>query len=109
MSTWDTGLFDCFSNPKVCVISWFCGPCQGAYQMAGVEDRECTPVDLILMIFCGFCCIIKTRGLIRDKFGIEGSLVMDILHIWCCGICAISQQTRQLDIKGIKPAGFLMD
>jgi len=73
------------------------------------EDRECEIMDLICMLFFGICCIVKTRGDMREKYGIEGSLVVDILSVWCCAICAISQQTRQLDIKGAKPAGFLMD
>jgi hypothetical protein len=28
--------------------------------------------------------------------------------LFFCTPCAVAQQTRQLDIKGVKPAGFLM-
>eukprot|EP01129_Flabellula_baltica_P016383 TRINITY_DN86_c0_g1_i1.p1 TRINITY_DN86_c0_g1~~TRINITY_DN86_c0_g1_i1.p1 ORF type:complete len:111 (-),score=21.78 TRINITY_DN86_c0_g1_i1:89-421(-) len=109
MADWDTGLFDCFSDIKVCVVTLFCAPCQASYQRAAVEDRECEIMDLICMLFCSICCIVKVRGDIRDKYGIEGSLIMDIITLLCCSICSVTQHTRQLDIKGAKPAGFCMD
>jgi len=108
-AAWDTGLFDCFSDIKVLLVSWLCGVCQVSAQKAGVEGHECGLGDLIPVCLFPFCCQIITRGKIRDKFGIEGSLVSDFLTSWCCMLCAISQQTRQLNMKGVKPAGLFMD
>jgi Cys-rich protein (TIGR01571 family) len=50
--------------------------------------------------------LIRTK--IREKYGIDGNLVNDILGAWCCTICAVSQQTRQLDIRGDRPASVCM-
>ena len=109
MSAWDTGLFDCFSDIKVLLVSWVCGTCQVAFQKAAVEGHECGLGDLIPVLICPLCCMIQVRGKIREKYGIGGSLIKDILEAWICGICAVSQQTRQLDMKGAKPAGMFME
>jgi Cys-rich protein (TIGR01571 family) len=106
---WDTGLFDCCSDCKVCCVSWMCGVCQIAYQKAAVEEHECGCGDLIPVVCCPFCCQISTRSKIREKYGIEGSGCGDCMTSWCCMLCAISQQTRQLDMKGAKPAGMCME
>jgi len=108
-ANWDVELCDCFSDIKVCLISWFCSPCQIAYQIAGVEGHECGISDGILPCLFPFCCAISVRGKIREKYGIQGSCMNDFCVVWLCGICAITQQTRQLQKKGVKPAGMFMD
>uniref|UniRef100_A0A6B2LSM4 PLAC8 family protein n=1 Tax=Arcella intermedia TaxID=1963864 RepID=A0A6B2LSM4_9EUKA len=90
-------------------VSFCCAPCQGAYQKAASEDRDCTIVDGLMFMLCGPVCFVITRSQIREKFGYEGSFCGDILAVWCCALCAISQHTRVLDIKGRKPAGMFME
>jgi len=109
MAEWDTTLFDCFADCKVLAVTCCCTPCQGAYQYATVQDRDCSIVDLLYFFFCGPCFFIYTRGLIREKFNLSGSCMMDVISLCCCSLCAISQQTRQLEIKGRRPAGMFMD
>jgi len=109
MADWDTGIFDCFSDIKILLISWIFGTCSVAYQKAAIEGHECAIADFIPVFFCSLCCMVKVRGQIREKYGIDGTLLNDILMSWCCGICAVAQQTRQLDMKGAKPAGCFMD
>eukprot|EP00999_Lentomonas_sp_LEN2_P001363 NODE_2399_length_579_cov_64.902655_g2349_i0.p2 GENE.NODE_2399_length_579_cov_64.902655_g2349_i0~~NODE_2399_length_579_cov_64.902655_g2349_i0.p2 ORF type:complete len:111 (-),score=23.64 NODE_2399_length_579_cov_64.902655_g2349_i0:167-499(-) len=109
MTEWQPKLFECLSDPKLCVITWCCGICQLAHQKAVVEGTECNIVDVILIYCCGLCCAVKIRGAIREKYGIEGSLVSDILTVWCCGLCAVVQQHKQLIEKGDKPKGCFMD
>eukprot|EP01115_Flamella_aegyptia_P008614 TRINITY_DN3594_c0_g1_i1.p1 TRINITY_DN3594_c0_g1~~TRINITY_DN3594_c0_g1_i1.p1 ORF type:complete len:123 (+),score=32.52 TRINITY_DN3594_c0_g1_i1:35-370(+) len=108
-AAWDTGLFDCLSDCKVCLVSWCCAPCQVAYQKAAVEEHECGLGDLIPVCCCPICCQVSVRGKIREKYGIEGSGCGDCMASFCCGICSISQQPRQLDMKGAKPAGMFME
>jgi len=102
-------LFDCFSDFKVLVVSWLCGVCQLAQQKATVESHDCSIGDLIPVLYCGLCCMVSIRGKIREKYGIEGGFMGDLLAAWCCSLCAISQQTRQLRLKGDKPGGCFMD
>jgi len=109
MSAWDTKLLDCFSDIKVLLVSCFCGLCQLAQQKATVESHNCGIGDFIPVCLCGICCAVSVRGKIREKYGIEGSVLTDLLAAWCCGLCALSQQTRQLRLKGDKPGGCFME
>eukprot|EP00999_Lentomonas_sp_LEN2_P001427 NODE_2467_length_564_cov_114.613272_g2417_i0.p2 GENE.NODE_2467_length_564_cov_114.613272_g2417_i0~~NODE_2467_length_564_cov_114.613272_g2417_i0.p2 ORF type:complete len:112 (+),score=5.13 NODE_2467_length_564_cov_114.613272_g2417_i0:91-426(+) len=106
---WDAQLFDCCSEAKICVVTYFCAPCQLAHQRAVVQEHECGVVDCLLMYFFGICCAVMVRGEIRNKYAIKGSCIGDCLTLWCCGWCAITQQHRQLKVKGNKPAGCCMD
>jgi len=108
MADWDTGIFDFAISPAICAVSTFCAPCQLAYQLAAIQDRPVSVMDYLYMFACGPCCAVKVRQQIRATYGIDGGLVGDCLWIFLCPPCAVSQQTRQLDIKGLKPAGFLM-
>jgi len=110
MSHWDVELFDCFADCKVCVVSWVCMPCQLAYQKVAVEDAyPCGVGDAILPCLFPFCCAVSIRGKIRTKYGIEGGCMGDVCVLLFCGVCAVTQQTRQLSLKGAKPAGMFMD
>jgi Cys-rich protein (TIGR01571 family) len=44
-------------------------------------------------------CLISVRGRIREKYGIEGSLVNDLLAICCCPLCAMIQSARQVKMQ----------
>eukprot|EP01123_Difflugia_compressa_P005000 TRINITY_DN16530_c0_g1_i1.p1 TRINITY_DN16530_c0_g1~~TRINITY_DN16530_c0_g1_i1.p1 ORF type:complete len:117 (-),score=14.85 TRINITY_DN16530_c0_g1_i1:131-481(-) len=109
MTEWETTLFDCFTDPKVLLVSWCCAPCQVSFQSATIEGRDCSILDLIIALFCGPCCAVSARGKIREKYGFEGSMMSDILAVWCCPLCAISQQTRQMEMRGDRPSGLFMD
>ena len=91
------------------LVSYYCGICQLAYQKAAVEEHECGIGDLIPVWCCAICCQVTIRGKIREKYGLDGSCPVDCLVSLFCGLCAISQQTRQLDMKGQKPAGCFME
>jgi len=109
MAGWDTGLFECFSDVKVLLLSWCCGVCQMAAQKATVEEHDCGVGDLIPVWCCGVCCFVSIRGKIREKYSIDGSCFVDLLTGLFCGVCAISQHTRQLRAKGAKPGGICME
>jgi Cys-rich protein (TIGR01571 family) len=82
---------------------------QLAVQQGTLETRECTIPDIVFNIFCFICRGVQTREKIRTKYGFGGSFGSDILEVWLCGCCAVTQQTRQLQMKGLKPAGLFMD
>jgi len=107
-NNWSTGLFE-FPDIKIFFISWCCYPCQVAVQKASVEGHPVGPIDLIpVMCFpCYFPAYVRRR--IRMKFSIQGSFIEDYYTMWCCGPCAASQQVRELQAKGQKPAGLFMD
>jgi len=111
MGDWDTGLFHCTGQEhwKSFFVSAFCLCCQGAYQRAGLDQRECNAKDALLMLFCPICTLVHTRWKIREKYGISGSAPVDVMTLLCCTVCAVAQQTRQMDLRGAKPAGMWMD
>jgi Cys-rich protein (TIGR01571 family) len=106
---WEHGIFDCFGDVKVCLLSGFCNLWQVAQQKATVEEHDCGIGDVMAVWCCHLCCLVIVRGKIREKYGIEGSTISDFLSICFCAVCAITQQTRQLEAKGNKPAGICMD
>ena len=109
MSEWSHSLFGCLEEPKMCVISWCCAPCQLSYQRAAVKGTECGPTDLIMVWCCPLCFACPIRCDIREKYGLAGSSMSDCCVMYFCGICSIVQQHRQLIAKGDKPQGCLMD
>ena len=96
MSDWEHSLFSCFDNPKVCCFTWCCGLCSAIMQELAANDEPPILDILGLICCCQFCCLIKLRGDIRKKYGIEGSCLSDCFTIWCCGPCALCQQAQQV-------------
>eukprot|EP01123_Difflugia_compressa_P003834 TRINITY_DN15144_c0_g1_i1.p1 TRINITY_DN15144_c0_g1~~TRINITY_DN15144_c0_g1_i1.p1 ORF type:complete len:110 (+),score=23.34 TRINITY_DN15144_c0_g1_i1:186-515(+) len=106
---WDTGIFQCFGEHcHSFIVSVFCPVCQLAYQRAGLDQRECGFTDFIITLFCPVCVAVYTRTSIREKYNIDGSISVDVLYMLLCTVCAIAQQTRQMDLRGAKPAGMWM-
>ncbi|XP_071170477.1 placenta-specific gene 8 protein-like [Mytilus edulis] len=91
---WSTGLCDCFSDCKTCIIGYCCLPC-----------LTCSVASRI-----GECCCmhyfvpggtINMRTRIRTLGGIQGSACNDCLVVNFCCICAICQMSREIDNMGI--------
>lgn len=110
-----------FVPVPTCCSAYFCGCFDVGYQYAAADDRDCGILDGLLGFFFFPCwgCLARYlrsllpppladgltsnhthRGKIREKYNIDGSLIGDILAIWCCGCCAVSQQSRELKHKG---------
>jgi len=104
---WETNLFDCIADTRICMLSTFCPCYQGALLLAAVENKECGCAEAMKMLFCGFCYLVQTRGTIRKKYNIDGSILVDIFALLCCPICAVSQQVRQWELHE-RPLGTYM-
>jgi Cys-rich protein (TIGR01571 family) len=110
MADWDTGLFDCLSDVRGCLISSFCAICQISQQRAILGGRvDPEPCDFLLVLALPQCLQIATRGEIRHKYGIRGNIAEDIFVTIFCQWCSIAQQTRQLNMRGDRPGGCFMD
>jgi Cys-rich protein (TIGR01571 family) len=58
---------------------------------------------------CSICTFFIVRQKIRTKYGIAGGFCGDCMSICFCSLCALSQQSRQMQAKGDKPAGICME
>ena len=106
-SDWQIGLCDCCGDCKTLIVSYFCAVCQIAHQKATVEGQECG-IGQFLCAFCfPHCCLCQVRTKIREKYGIEGSAASDFCAAFCCTLCAIVQQQRELRTRGQPPAGCM--
>lgn len=98
MGEWSTGLFSCFSDITICLISWFI-PCYQVGKNAEAVGENCI---LYGLLYAFVPCIVGMliRGKIRESKGIEGSTIIDLLLHWACGGCAVSQEARELQGSG---------
>ncbi|BFZ00052.1 hypothetical protein BsWGS_03091 [Bradybaena similaris] len=94
------GLFGCFDNCGLCVITYF-APCYTFGKIAEATGDSCIVYGLLFLIpVANFILHIMKRGQIREMKGIDGSLVSDILNVCCCPWCALVQEAQEVESPG---------
>ncbi|WCJ32675.1 Protein MID1-COMPLEMENTING ACTIVITY 1 [Euphorbia peplus] len=104
---WHTDLLGCCSEPSLCMKTFFC-PCGTFSKIATVATNRhmssaeaCNDLmaySLILSCCCYTCCV---RRKLRKTLNITGGFVDDFLsHLMCC-CCALVQEWREVEIRGI--------
>lgn len=104
---WHTDLLGCCSEPLLCMKTFFY-PCGTFSKIATVATsrhmssaeacNELMAYSLILSCCCYTCCI---RRKLRKTLNITGGFVDDFLsHLMCC-CCALVQEWREVEIRGI--------
>lgn len=91
---WTTGLFDCFTDIKSCILGYFCLPCTVCNVATRTGECCCMP-----FFVPGGTVVMRTR--IRTLGGIQGSACNDFCALACCGPCAVCQMQRELDNMGV--------
>ena len=94
MGEWSTGLFGCFDDITICLLSYFV-PCYQAGKNAEAVGESCILWGLLYWLFSPIAGMI-IRGKIRESKGIEGSAIIDLLLHWFCVCCAVAQEAREL-------------
>jgi len=106
MAEWKHGLCGCFDNCGICLLSYFV-PCYQFGKNAEAVGESC--------LLCGISfltpAIIITgpivRGKIREKQGIPGSFVTDLLKWWCCSLCALVQEAQE--VREFAPSAMALE
>uniref|UniRef100_A0A5B6ZSY7 MCAfunc domain-containing protein n=1 Tax=Davidia involucrata TaxID=16924 RepID=A0A5B6ZSY7_DAVIN len=104
---WHSDLLGCCSEPILCLKTFFY-PCGTFSRIATVATNrhmssaeacnELMAYSLILSCCCYTCCI---RTKLRKMLNITGGLFDDFLsHLMCC-CCALVQEWREVEIRGI--------
>jgi len=100
MAEWQHGLFGCFDNFSVCIITYFV-PCYTAGKVAETVGDSCLLCGLVQMVpLANLIFGVILRGKVRDQKGIEGGMVGDLLSVWCCYCCAWVQAAQETNAMG---------
>ncbi|KAK6165841.1 hypothetical protein SNE40_022675 [Patella caerulea] len=103
---WQHGLFGCFDNIGLCIISYFV-PCYTFGKNSEAVGEGCFLCGLMYIIpIANIVAAIKIRGKIREQRGIAGSTFNDLLMICCCTLCALVQEAQE--VQGSAPGGVSM-
>ncbi|XP_052115189.1 protein PLANT CADMIUM RESISTANCE 2 isoform X1 [Arachis duranensis] len=104
---WSTGLFDCLSDIKNCLITCLC-PCFTFGQIAEMIDRDASSCAIsgalyaMILFFIGspclYSCIYRTR--MRRQFLLKETLCLDCIVHFFCEPCALCQEYRELQNRG---------
>ena len=93
---WQHGLCGCFDNLGVCIVTYLV-PCYTFGKNSEAVGDNCLlcgiayifwPIDLIFGTL--------TRGKIRERRGIPGTVVKDFLYHFCCPCCALVQEAQEV-------------
>ncbi|XP_022083502.1 cell number regulator 10-like [Acanthaster planci] len=96
MGDWQQGLFGCFGNIGMCLMSWFV-PCYIHGKNAEAVGEDCLLCGLSIFVpFLNWYTLFVVRGKIREQRGIAGEPVNDILVTLCCTPCALSQESVEM-------------
>ncbi|KAJ7086279.1 PLAC8 family-domain-containing protein, partial [Mycena epipterygia] len=124
---WSNDVFDCFTDPLTCLVSWFL-PCMvygrnrarfQALESYGAVSTE-TSDGLIggdSLLYCAAQCCgcggivgMMGRGETRARYGIHGGGCNDCLLSCCCAPCTLTQESREIELEeqslGHPGAGF---
>jgi len=97
MGEFQKGLFGCFSNCTVCVITYFV-PCYTEGKIAEKVGESCIVHGLLVCVpIANIICGAMIREKVRQNKGIDGTFVKDCLTIWCCFGCALCQEAVEVD------------
>ncbi|XP_057951072.1 protein PLANT CADMIUM RESISTANCE 4-like [Malania oleifera] len=108
---WKTGLFDCMHDPTNALVT-FCFPCVTFGQVAEIVDNghtSCATSGLLyglIAAFIGVPCIMSCtyRTKLRSKYGLMETPAPDWVTHFLCECCALCQEYRELQHRGMDPA-----
>ncbi|XP_077998194.1 uncharacterized protein LOC144451265 [Glandiceps talaboti] len=102
---WENGLFGCFKNCNICILTFFC-PCIVAGQNAAAVGDSCLVHAVCFFFFAPFLhCLLGggVRSTIRNRNNIPGSKMMDYcLHLFCVS-CSLCQEAAELKSNVVQP------
>ncbi|KAK9713205.1 hypothetical protein RND81_06G011500 [Saponaria officinalis] len=104
---WNTDLLDCCAEPCLCLKTLFypCGTfakistvANNRHMTSAAACNDLVAYSLILSCCCYTCCV---RGKLRKMLNIKGGMFDDFLSHFMCCCCALVQEWREVEIRGI--------
>ncbi|XP_059167088.1 uncharacterized protein LOC131949284 [Physella acuta] len=100
MANFQHGLFGCFDNIGLCLITYFV-PCYTFGKNAEAVGDSCLLCGLIYFVpIVDIVALVSVRGKIRESRNIEGNILTDLLSILCCHLCALVQEAQEVQAPG---------
>lgn len=90
---WKFGLFGCFDDPKLCVLTFFV-PCYAIGMNADSLGDDCLIHGILPLVGLNFGPVVRWR--MRQERHIEGSMLHDVLLHTFCPCCALVQEAREI-------------
>lgn len=107
---WASKLCGCCSDCDICCQTCWC-PCVTFGQIAEIVDEGQTPCCAQGTIYGALCSVgipcvysFRYRQKLRLKFGLEKGACGDFCVHCCCGLCALCQEHRELQSRGLDPS-----
>jgi len=97
---WQHGLFGCFDNFGVCIITYFV-PCYTFGKVAEAVGENCLLCGLVFFVpLANLICMTSVRQKVREQKGIDGSFIGDLLLTLCCTCCSLVQEAQETSAIG---------
>ena len=97
MRVWQHGLFGCFDNIGICIITYFI-PCYTFGKNAETTGEDCILCGILYAIFpIDLIVHFMIRQKIREMRYIDGSPLEDLLTVLCCWPCALCQEAQEVE------------
>merc|ERR1712168_350267 len=99
MADFQNGLFGCFSNCTLCIVSYLV-PCYTHGKTAEAVGDDCLTCGLVVMVpLANIFFLAQTRGKVRTQKGIDGSFLGDIAASCCCFLCTLVQSANEVNVS----------
>ena len=98
MSDWKEGLFGCFSNIKVCLITWLCpiATVGAIAENLGEDTFVCGALKMCIPIYnCIYFRGLRVKAAKNNGIA-EESCGSFLLKMWCCGACMVCQTGNEV-------------
>jgi len=99
---WSNSFWDCCSPIDLCFMGWCCpcflfGKTQSRLKHGEISSCNVDCLGWCLMAHFGASWIYQTikRGDMRDRYGIQGSMMGDCAGAYCCTCCALVQEEKE--------------
>jgi len=100
MGEYGSGLCSCFDDCGICIIA-YCIPCYQIGSNIGHVNGEGVNWLWVLIGLCfPPCAIFYSRTQVQEKYGIEENVVSRLIASFCCALCALTQDSRELKKQG---------
>eukprot|EP01029_Cantina_marsupialis_P018752 TRINITY_DN432090_c1_g1_i1.p1 TRINITY_DN432090_c1_g1~~TRINITY_DN432090_c1_g1_i1.p1 ORF type:complete len:109 (-),score=12.35 TRINITY_DN432090_c1_g1_i1:172-498(-) len=98
MGDWDQGLFGCLGDINALIFSYFI-PCFAAGKIGEYLGED------MIKVAVGYCCLStlvhwRLRFQLREKMGIKGTEIDDLIMVALCGSCTLCQEYHEVLKKG---------